>query len=164
MSDLRVELLAVEGCPHFESTRKNLEAVLREGIIETPIQVVFVGSADDAEFLEFPGSPTVRINGEDVIPQPDLPVGLGCRIYRDEAGRILDGPPIDRMRDVVQAHRRAKLEAFQRQEARATAAFARSAADAEAAADGDAAAGGDAAAETSGEAVRDREAGGERDR
>src|SRR3974377_516316 len=99
MSDLRVELLAVEDCPHFERTRKNLETVLREGIIETPIQAIFVGSQEDAEFLKFPGSPTVRINGDDVVFQPGLPPVLGCRLYRDESGNILEGPPVERLRD-----------------------------------------------------------------
>ncbi len=131
MSDIRVELLAVESCPHFESTRRALESVLREGIIETPIQVVFVGSQEDADFLEFPGSPTIRVNGRDVVPEPGLPVGLGCRIYRDAGGRVIDGPPIEAIRAVVQAHRRGRLEAFQRQEAGLVAEFARAAAEAE---------------------------------
>ncbi len=131
MSDLRVELLAVEDCPHFERTRKNLETVLREGIIETPIQVVFVTSEEDAEFLQFPGSPTIRINGEDVVPEPGLPAGLGCRIYRDESGERIDGPPVERIRDAVAAHRRGRLAAFQREEAGRVASFARAAAEAE---------------------------------
>lgn len=125
MADLRVELLAVEDCPHLEQARRDLENVLRKGIIETPIQLIFVASQDDAEFLGFQGSPTIRIQGEDVVPQPDLPVALACRIYRDVDGRALGSPPIEAIRAAVDAHRRGKLETFQREEAAKVADFAR---------------------------------------
>ncbi len=128
MADLRVELLVIEDCPHLEQAHRDLETVLRKGIIEVPIQVVFVGSADDAEFLDFPGSPTIRINGEDVVPQPESPVALGCRIYRDADGNVLGSPPIEAIRAAVDAHRRGRLEAFQRDEAARVADFAREAA------------------------------------
>lgn len=128
MADLRVELLVIEDCPHLEQAHRDLETVLRKGIIEVPIQVVFVGSTDDAEFLGFPGSPTIRINGEDVVPQPELPVALGCRIYRDADGNVLGSPPVAAIRAAVDAHRRGRLEAFQRDEAARVADFAREAA------------------------------------
>jgi hypothetical protein len=35
-------LLAVEDCPHLEQARRDLESVLRKGIIEVPIQLIFV--------------------------------------------------------------------------------------------------------------------------
>jgi hypothetical protein len=127
VADLRVELLALEDCPHLEGARRDLEAVLRKGIIEVPIQVVFVSGPDDAEFLHFQGSPTIRINGDDVVPQPDLPVAMGCRIYRDAEGRMQGWPPIEAIRAAVDAHRRGRLEAFQRDEAAKVAEFAREA-------------------------------------
>ena len=46
MADLRVELLAVEDCPHLEQARRDLETVLRKGIIEI---------ADPADLRERPG-------------------------------------------------------------------------------------------------------------
>ena len=127
MTDLRVELLAVEDCPHLEQARRDLESVLGGGIIEVPIQLILVGSAEDAEFLGFQGSPTIRVNGDDVVPQPDLPVAIGCRIYRDAEGRAAGSPPIESIRAAVDAHRRDRLEAFQRQEAARVAEFAREA-------------------------------------
>jgi hypothetical protein len=129
--DLRVELLAVEGCAHLERARKDLDSVLRQGIIEVPIQVIFVSGEEDAEFLGFQGSPTIRVNGEDVVPQPQLPVSLSCRLYRDSDGRAVGSPPIEAIRQAVDAHRRGRLEAFQRQEAARVAEFARKADEAE---------------------------------
>jgi len=127
MADFRVELLAIEGCPHLENARRDLETVLRKGIIEVPIQFILVSGIDDAEFLGFQGSPTIRVNGEDVVPQPDLPIALSCRTYLDGEGRPAGSPPIEAIRAAVDAHRRGKLEAFQRGEAGLVARFAREA-------------------------------------
>ena len=138
MADLRVELLVVEDCPHLERARRDLESVLRAGILEVPIQLIYVTSQDDAEFLGFQGSPTIRINGDDVVPQPELPVAFGCRLYRDAEGRLTGSPPIEAIRAAVEANRRGKLEAFQREEAARIAEFAREADAAEASTDTDA--------------------------
>ncbi len=125
MADLRVELLAVEGCPHLERAQRDLDAVLRTGIIEVPIQLIFVSGPDDAEFLGFQGSPTIRINGDDVVPEPELPIAISCRMYRAADGQVVGSPPIEAIRASVDAHRRSKLEAFQRDEAARVAEFAR---------------------------------------
>ena len=135
VADIRVELLAVEDCPHLEQARRDLESVLRGGIIEVPIQLILVTSADDAEFLGFQGSPTIRVNGDDVVPASELPIALGCRIYRDADGRSLGSPPIESIRAAVDAHRRSRLEVFQRDEAAKVAEFAREAAAAESSAE-----------------------------
>ncbi len=127
MSDLHVELLAVEDCAHLEHAQRDLETVLRKGIIEVPIQVIYVTSQDDAEFLAFQGSPTIRINGEDVDPQPGLPIALGCRLYRAPEGGLVGSPPIELIRAAVEAHRRGRLQEFQREEAAKVAEFARAA-------------------------------------
>ena len=127
MADLRVELLVVQDCPHLEQARRDLESVLDRGIIEVPIQLIYVGSSDDAEFLGFQGSPTIRVNGDDVVPQPELPFAVGCRIYRDADGGTLGSPPIEAIKAAVDAHRRDRLEAFQRGEAAKVAEFARKA-------------------------------------
>jgi hypothetical protein len=134
VADLEVQLLAIQDCPHFTQARQDLENVLRKGIIEVPIQLVFVSSLDDAEFLEFQGSPTIRINGEDVVPQPELPIAYGCRVYRDVDGRMIGSPPIEAIRAAVDAHRRGRLQEFQRDEAAKVARFAREIDEAESAA------------------------------
>ena len=96
-----------------------------------PVQLIFVSSLDDAEFLQFPGSPTIRVNGVDVVPEPELPIALGCRTYRTPEGQLVGSPPLEAIRAAVDAQRRGRLEAFQRQEAATLAEFARNAAAAE---------------------------------
>jgi hypothetical protein len=126
-----VELLVVEDCPHLDQARHDLESILGHGVIEVPIQLIYVGSQEDAEFLAFQGSPTIRVNGDDVDPHPELPVGMGCRLYRTQDGTVAGSPPIELIKAAVDAHRRGRLQAFQREEAAKVAEFARAAANAE---------------------------------
>jgi hypothetical protein len=118
VSDLRVELLVTPDCPHQEPTRAALHRVLSEGAIETPIQVVLVSTLDDAEFLGFPGSPTVRIDGEDLVPpSAGGPATLACRLYVQPDGTLAGTIPDEVMRSAVKRHRSGRLQAFQRDEA-----------------------------------------------
>ena len=75
---MRVELLYWEGDPEYMTARQNLVAVLTEDAFETTIQMVAVNSQADAEYLDFRGSPTIRIDGQDAADS-DAPVGLGLR-------------------------------------------------------------------------------------
>jgi hypothetical protein len=84
-----VELLWWEGCP---STDEAL-AILREemsalGLDSDAIDVREVSTDADAEREQFIGSPTIRVDGRDVQPLPDEPIGLACRVYRLPDGRI----------------------------------------------------------------------------
>jgi hypothetical protein len=89
MSEPRVELLWWEGCP---STPDAIAAVRdemsRAGLDPESLEVREVRSDDAAEREGFVGSPTIRVNGNDVQPPSSEPVGLTCRVYRLRDGRI----------------------------------------------------------------------------
>jgi hypothetical protein len=78
---MRVELLYWDGDPHYMTARQRLVEVLTEDAFETPIQMIAVGSDEDAELLAFPGSPTIRLDGIDIAPDPDPRPRLGLRSY-----------------------------------------------------------------------------------
>jgi hypothetical protein len=78
---MRVELLYADGDPAAMSARQNLVEVLTEDAFETTIQMIAVASPDDAALLDMRGSPTIRIDGEDIDPAWDGPVGLAARDY-----------------------------------------------------------------------------------
>ena len=63
---MHVELLYTEADPTYMTARQNLVEVLNEDAFETTIQMIVVDSIADAELLSFPGSPTIRIDGEDI--------------------------------------------------------------------------------------------------
>ena len=81
---MRIEVLYADGDPAAMRTRQSLVEVVGEDAFETPVQMIAVTSAADAEMLGMRGSPTVRIDGVDLEPDWDGPIGLGPRRYGDE--------------------------------------------------------------------------------
>lgn len=65
--------------------------------LHSEVSVREVKTEDEARELGFIGSPTIRIDGEDIDPEgleAETP-GLSCRIYRLEDGRISPLPSAD---------------------------------------------------------------------
>lgn len=84
---MRVELLYWDGDPDYMRTRQNLVEVLTEDAFETPIQMIAVASQEDAELLEFTGSPTIRLDGHDIAPEAHSTApGLRRRFYPSDDG------------------------------------------------------------------------------
>jgi len=83
---MRVELLYTEDDPGYMAARQNLVEVLTEDAFETPIQMIAVGSLEDAELLGFPGSPTIRIDGQDIVQVSAGRVSLAHRDYGADGG------------------------------------------------------------------------------
>lgn len=100
----RVELLWWNGCPSWPRTLEELRAAVQEiGLEPDAIELREVPSEATAADEGFVGSPTVRIDGEDVQPPgPDEPFGLTCRIYRTRDGRISPTPDLADLRDALE--------------------------------------------------------------
>lgn len=93
---MKAELLFFAGCPNYEALLPRLRALLTSaGVEDTDIHLVHVDDADAAEAERFLGSPTVRIDGEDVEPGANerTDYGLKCRLYATADG--LRGMPAD---------------------------------------------------------------------
>jgi len=88
---MRIELLYSDDDPDYMTARQRLVEVLTEDAFETPIQMIAINSAEDAELLGFPGSPTIRIDGVDIHEVEPAAVGLGPRRYPPDDD--LDGSP-----------------------------------------------------------------------
>jgi hypothetical protein len=89
-----IEFLWWRGCPSTDRALAELQAAMRDtGLDPDAIAVREVDTKDSAERERFVGSPTIRVDGEDVQPPPaDEPLGLTCRIYRLRDGRISPTP------------------------------------------------------------------------
>jgi hypothetical protein len=93
---MKVEILYFDGCPTYETATKMLRAVLAEEGLEAEVQLVAVNSDDEAGRLRFPGSPTIRVDGEDLFPVAGREEWrLGCRVYVTPQG--LRGSPTAEM-------------------------------------------------------------------
>lgn len=79
---MRIELLVVEGCPNLVPARELLQASMASLGIVGQVQEIRVETPEAARALAFPGSPTLRVNGQDVAPLPEkFEPALGCRTY-----------------------------------------------------------------------------------
>jgi hypothetical protein len=83
---MRIEILYVPGCPNYQPTFDRLQAVLESEVVSVGIQETPVTTDVEAKALLFPGSPTVRVNGEDVEPHQTSVPSLACRLYGNRSG------------------------------------------------------------------------------
>lgn len=58
------------------------------GLDPDGIEMVEIADEEQARERRFPGSPTIRVDGEDVQDPGEAPIGLTCRIYRRRDGRV----------------------------------------------------------------------------
>jgi hypothetical protein len=91
---MKVEVLYFDGCPSHAELLPRLREMLDNEGIEEEIDLRRVETPEDAKRERFLGSPTVRIDGEDVDPtakdRDDF--GLECRLYRTEEGLVRTPP------------------------------------------------------------------------
>jgi hypothetical protein len=97
LDQVEVELLYWEGCPSHPAALADLRAALGD---EVPVTVREVVSEAQAVAERFPGSPTIRVNGQDLFPS-DAPPSLTCRIYRLPDGRYSPTPDPGLLREAL---------------------------------------------------------------
>jgi hypothetical protein len=103
---LDVDFLFWEDCPSHERALELLRDVLRERGLSSKVRIAQVETDEDAERLNFPGSPTIRINGADIEPMVDgAVIGLTCRAYRNHEGKISPLPPKELIARAIDAAR-----------------------------------------------------------
>jgi hypothetical protein len=99
---MTVELLYWAGCPSHPQALAELRDAVREvGLDPEAIVVREVDSEADAGAERFVGSPTIRIDGEDIEPPGDEPTGLICRVYRLHDGRYSPTPDPGALREAL---------------------------------------------------------------
>jgi hypothetical protein len=100
MSNPKIEFLYWEDCPSHPQALQCLQEVMAELEIESPIEQIEVVTDEDAEWLAFPGSPTIRVDGVDVDAAGAAQMGtaLTCRVYVLENGRYSPVPSKEMIR------------------------------------------------------------------
>lgn len=104
---MTIELLYLEGCPHHDATVDLVHSVLKSEGMPGVVQLIRIENSEDANEYDFPGSPTVRVNGRDIemIPSLRLPVGFACRTYLVE-GKQQGLPPRSWLEEAIRAARK----------------------------------------------------------
>jgi hypothetical protein len=103
MSAPLVELLWWEGCPSWLHTLEDLRAAVTEaGLDPNRIVVREIDDEAHAEAERFVGSPTIRVDGQDIQPPGEHELsGLTCRVYRLRDGRISPTPDPADLREAL---------------------------------------------------------------
>jgi hypothetical protein len=102
----QVEYLWWAECPSHDEGAELLRAALAAERLDVQVVSIEVTSEDEAQRLQFIGSPTFRVRGRDLDPQP-VPTGaaglyaLTCRAYRREDGRIAPLPTLAWLRQAL---------------------------------------------------------------
>lgn len=99
---MTLELLYLAGCPHHDAAVDLVKSVLEAEGIPAEVQQILIRDREDAEAHDFPGSPTVRVNGQDIegISADRLGIGFACRTYVVE-GKTLGVPPRSWLKDAI---------------------------------------------------------------
>jgi hypothetical protein len=101
----KVEILYFDGCPTYLQAEKTLREVLEEQGEDAEVELVAVTTDEEAQALRFAGSPTFRVDGEDLFPVPErAEYALGCRMYVTPEG--LRGSPTAKMVRAALAERK----------------------------------------------------------
>jgi hypothetical protein len=103
MTQPRVELLFWDGCPSHPKALAELRAAMADlGLDPDTVLLREVDTDQRADRERFVGSPTIRIDGEDVEPPPGgEPTALTCRVYRLRDGRISPTPDPAAVREAL---------------------------------------------------------------
>lgn len=102
---MKITFLYYEDCPSHEIALDRLRQVMAEEGVTAEIEIIKVETERQAQSLHFIGSPTIRINEQDIDPPPsNAHYALTCRAYRLEDGRISPLPSPDMIRRVLRIH------------------------------------------------------------
>jgi hypothetical protein len=99
---MKVEIFYFSGCPNHVPAVARVRDVLMQEAADADVVEVEVCDAVTARNIGFLGSPTIRINGQDVEVQARdaANVGLTCRTYM-ACGQLMGVPPVEWIRAAV---------------------------------------------------------------
>jgi hypothetical protein len=84
---VRLVLRYRPGCPHRLVAQARFMAAAREtGLPAGTIELERVATQEEAEWLQFVGSPTFLVDDHDLFESPERHYGLTCRTYETPAG------------------------------------------------------------------------------
>jgi hypothetical protein len=85
-TNANVELLYFEDCASWKNALDILNATLENMDLAKDVSIIQVETYEEAVEHQFVGSPTIRLNGEDLFPTGQDQYALGCRVYQTPDG------------------------------------------------------------------------------
>lgn len=101
---MKVQVLYIDECPNWQQagalTRRALDAI---GMTAVPVEFIRISTESEAVSLGFAGSPTINVDGEDLIPSEGSTVNLACRVYLGEHG-LAGTPTLSQLTSALRQH------------------------------------------------------------
>ena len=86
-----VALLYFDGCPNWRLIDERLrQALSLAGREDVRVERRLVTSTENAAAMQFRGSPTVHVNGQDPFADAGGPVGLSCRVGLPTVAQLVE--------------------------------------------------------------------------
>lgn len=98
--EMTIDLLYFDGCPSYRQAWNDILDVLVEEKVDASVRLMAVEDSGRAQELQFAGSPTIRINGQDLEDYQGDGV-MACRVYKENNGK--GWPSKDLLRDRVKS-------------------------------------------------------------
>jgi glutaredoxin len=100
---VEIELLYFEGCPYYQTTLKYLEGIIMEKKLDVMVKMVKIKNDDDAVKHKFLGSPTIRVNDQDIdsTAREKENFSMGCRLYLED-GKLMELPSKKMIRHAIE--------------------------------------------------------------
>jgi len=86
MRTVKVQLLYFDGCPNWTVLEERLQDALDLVGVPATIERCPVETQEEADRLQFAGSPSILLNGRDPFCSVSGDHGLACRIYSTPGG------------------------------------------------------------------------------
>ena len=101
---MQIDFLYWAECPSHPQAWQRLLDALDALAIQAEVRRVEITTDEEALRWGFPGSPTIRVNGQDIDPAAKrLPARLTCRLYYRDDGRPSPLPPESMIRRALVA-------------------------------------------------------------
>lgn len=100
----RVALLVIADCPNGAGAAAVLsDALVSVGQPSEAFTTVVIESAQDAQLHDFIGSPSIHVDGRDILPVPGAQPALACRTYVHTDGSRSGIPEINALTHALSA-------------------------------------------------------------
>lgn len=106
----RIQFLYFASCPNAQAALSFLRETLQAEDVASDIEMITVETDEAAQRYGFVGSPTIRVNGVDVVPPPESAIpSLACRLYPQVDGHYAPHPPAEALTQALRkAHQPAR--------------------------------------------------------
>jgi hypothetical protein len=97
---MRIELLYISDCPHYAPARAALDEAIRIEQVVAELSEFEIKDESTACAIGFIGSPSIRIDGNDIDPGASGTAGMCCRTYT-ESGLPKGVPSLEMIRQAL---------------------------------------------------------------